>query len=165
MSDRRTAPHLDLLGQVLKAAAAQGLDQARLAERAGLAPATLSRAKKRGDMELGTLKALCEVVGLELRLAPAMTKPPAQAPSALAQPRFALAWSNPGAGRDVLMRKALLEGRTEALVAAALESGLPRLQAELQALRRRGGLDESRHAQLQHLLASIEKGMRDADAA
>ena len=57
-----------LLQQVLAAAEAQGLDQVRLAELSGLKPETISRAKKRRDMELGTLARLAAVVGLEVTL-------------------------------------------------------------------------------------------------
>jgi transcriptional regulator with XRE-family HTH domain len=154
------SPHLALLQQVLQVAEANGLDQARLAERAGLSPETISRAKKRSDMDIGTLEALATVVGLELVLQP---RPAAVSP--LAQPRFALAWSNPEADEGVLVRKALLEARFEALADAALTLGLPRLHAELTALQQRGAIDETRHAGLLRLLANIRKGLDGADAA
>jgi transcriptional regulator with XRE-family HTH domain len=154
------APHIALLQQVLQAAEARGLDQARLAEQAGLSPETISRAKKRADMDVGTLKALAAVVGLDLSL-----RPQAAAASPLAQPRFALAWSNPSADEGVLVRKALLEGRLDALVEAALSLGIDRVRAELSALRQRGVIDAQREASLRRMLGNIEKGLDDAAAA
>ena len=59
----------DLLQQVLKLAKAQGLTQITLAERAGITPEALSRAKKGGDMRVSTLNELAHVVGLKLSLA------------------------------------------------------------------------------------------------
>jgi transcriptional regulator with XRE-family HTH domain len=59
-----------LLPQILALAKEQGLTQITLAQRAGITPEALSRAKKGGDMRLSTLNALSHVVGLKLSLVP-----------------------------------------------------------------------------------------------
>jgi len=60
----------NLLQQILVLAKTQGLTQITLAQRAGITPEALSRAKKGGDMRLSTLKELARVVGLKLSLVP-----------------------------------------------------------------------------------------------
>jgi len=60
----------DLLQQILTLAREQGLTQTMLAQRAGITPEALSRAKKGGDMRLSTLNELAHVVGLKLSLVP-----------------------------------------------------------------------------------------------
>ena len=60
----------DLLQQILALGKEQGLTQITLAQRAGITPEALSRAKKGGDMRLSTLNALAHVVGLKLSLVP-----------------------------------------------------------------------------------------------
>jgi len=59
-----------LLEEILAAARAQGLDQRRLAARAGLSPFTISRLKRQGDASLATLGRLAAAVGLRLALVP-----------------------------------------------------------------------------------------------
>jgi DNA-binding phage protein len=58
----------DFLQQILALARERGLTQITLAQRAGITPEALSRAKKGGDMRLSTLNALAHVVGLKLSL-------------------------------------------------------------------------------------------------
>jgi transcriptional regulator with XRE-family HTH domain len=60
----------DLLERILAAAAARGLDQQQLAERAGLSPGTLSRLKKQNDASFTSLNKLAAVVGMRLTLSP-----------------------------------------------------------------------------------------------
>ena len=60
----------DLLQQILALGKEQRLTQITLAQRAGITPEALSRAKKGGDMRLSTLNALAHVVGLKLSLMP-----------------------------------------------------------------------------------------------
>lgn len=57
-----------LLEEILAAAREQGLDQRRLAIRAGLSPFTISRLKRQGDASLTTLSRLAAAVGLRLAL-------------------------------------------------------------------------------------------------
>ncbi len=59
---------LDLLQQVLALGKEQGLTQITLAQRAGITPESLSRAKRGGDMRVSTLNDLAHVVGLKLSL-------------------------------------------------------------------------------------------------
>ena len=58
----------DLLQQILTLARERGLTQITLAQRAGITPEALSRAKKGGDMRLSTLNELAHVVELKLSL-------------------------------------------------------------------------------------------------
>ena len=60
----------DLLAQIIDLAKRKGLKQKDLAERAGLSPESISRAKKTGDMHLSSLMELARVVGLKLCLSP-----------------------------------------------------------------------------------------------
>lgn len=57
-----------LLGEVLAAAKAKGIEQQELARRAGIRPETLSRLKGRGGGDLNTLDSMARVVGLRLAL-------------------------------------------------------------------------------------------------
>jgi len=58
----------DLLQQILALAKEQGLTQITLAQRAGITPEALSRAKQGGDMRVSTLNELAHVMGLKLSL-------------------------------------------------------------------------------------------------
>ena len=58
----------NLLQQILALAKEQGLTQITLAQRAGITPEALSRAKKGGNMRISTLNELAHVVGLKLAL-------------------------------------------------------------------------------------------------
>lgn len=55
-----------LIEQIVTQARARGLTQAKLAERAGMTPVGLSKAKHRGDIRASTLQSLCSQVDLEL---------------------------------------------------------------------------------------------------
>ena len=57
-----------LLNEILATGKQQGLTQALIAERAGLAAETLSRLKKADDVRLSSLQKLATVVGLRLIL-------------------------------------------------------------------------------------------------
>lgn len=59
-----------LLERILATAAARGLDQQQLAERAGLSAGTLSRLKRQNDASFSSLSRLAAVVGLRLTLSP-----------------------------------------------------------------------------------------------
>jgi DNA-binding phage protein len=64
------ADSADLLQRVLAQGKTQGLTQIALAQRAGITPEALSRAKKAGDMRVSTLADLARAVGLRLALVP-----------------------------------------------------------------------------------------------
>lgn len=59
-----------LINQLVTAARARGLSQARLAEMAGLTAVGLSKAKHRGDIRASTLEELAAQLDLELALVP-----------------------------------------------------------------------------------------------
>ncbi len=59
-----------LISQLVIAAKARGLSQARLAEMAGLTAVGLSKAKSRGDIRASTLEQLGAQLDLELALIP-----------------------------------------------------------------------------------------------
>lgn len=63
-----------LINQLISAARARGLSQARLAEMAGLTPVGLSKAKRRGDIRASTLEELAVQLDLELALVPRRTR-------------------------------------------------------------------------------------------
>ena len=162
--------NVQLLQQVLKAADARGMDQARLATEAGLKPETLSRAKKRVNMELSTIARLASVVGLQVVLQPSTVQATqAQQPltknaAPLSKARFALAWSNPAAKEEVLLRNALLQGRFYAILEAAAQDGVPFVRMQIQRLRERGDVDEEQSTSLERIVISIERGFADADS-
>lgn len=58
----------DFLNEIIELSKSKGMKQKELAERAGLSPESLSRAKKSGDMHLSSLISLAEIVGLKLQL-------------------------------------------------------------------------------------------------
>ena len=58
----------DFLNEIIGLSKSKGMKQKDLAERAGLSPESLSRAKKSGDMHLSSLISLAEIVGLKLQL-------------------------------------------------------------------------------------------------
>lgn len=161
---------VQLLQQILKAAQAQGVGQACLAEEAGLKPGTISRAKKRVDMELSTIARLASVVGLQIVLQPLPVKTDAPqrtltvSPAPLAKPRFGLAWSNPGAQEGVLLRIALMQCRFDAILEAAACDGVPFVRQQMQQLRESGDLGDERFAKLERIVKSIERGFADAEA-
>ena len=157
MAMQNTPLNVRLLQQVLASAEAQGLDQAQLAERAGLKPETVSRAKKRPDMALGTLARLAGAVGLQVVLQPAGA-------AALAHPKFGLAWSSRAADESVLLRNALVQGRFDAIVESAAKDGLPFVRSELQRLRELGAITASAAVKADAMLASIERGFASARA-
>lgn len=60
----------DLIDQVFQLARISGLSRARLADKAGLRPETLSRLKHREDVDAKTLHCLARAVGCRLALVP-----------------------------------------------------------------------------------------------
>ncbi len=60
----------DLIVRIIGAAKARGLSQGELAERAGIRPETLSRAKKNPNISLATFEELARVAGLRVQLIP-----------------------------------------------------------------------------------------------
>jgi len=60
----------DLLAAILDAAERAGMKEGELAQRAGISPVGLSKAKQRGDMRVSTLIRLAAGVGLDVVLQP-----------------------------------------------------------------------------------------------
>jgi transcriptional regulator with XRE-family HTH domain len=156
-----------LLDQVLRAAQANGLDQSRLAERAGLRPETVSRAKGRGTIDLHSLQVLAQAAGLELALMPAATPGnttsttlPRRSP--LSDPKWGLAWSNPDAPDEALVHNALMHGNYDLLLQAVLGHGIDTVRARWQ--RTSGLLPARARQEVERKLSNIEKGLADAAA-
>lgn len=156
-----------MLDQVLRAAQASGLDQSRLAERAGLRPETVSRAKRRGTIDLHSLQALAQAAGLELALTPTGgpgNTPPTPLPrrSPLSDPKWGLAWSNPGAPDEALVHNALMHGNYDLLLQAVLGHGIDAVKARWQ--RASALLPARARQEVERKLNNIEKGLADAAA-
>jgi len=60
----------ELLNTILEAAEKAGLKEGELAQRAGISPVGLSKAKQRGDLRVSTLLRLAAVVELDVTLQP-----------------------------------------------------------------------------------------------
>ncbi|RMF14657.1 MAG: XRE family transcriptional regulator [Alphaproteobacteria bacterium] len=60
-----------LLEQLVAAAKARGMTQAELAQKAGISPVGLSKARHRGDLKVSTLIRLAQALDMDLKLAPA----------------------------------------------------------------------------------------------
>lgn len=160
--------NLPLLTQIIDAGRAAGLDQARLARTAGVAAETISRAKKRGTIELNTLQALAQAAGLKLALTnlDSTAQQPAVARSSLADPSRGLAWSNPDISNEALVRNALIKGSFHLLLEAVLGHGLPFVQKQWALLTADTdvGLSARTRAEISRKLAHIEQGMNHAAA-
>ena len=63
-------PENNLINRIIETARKHNIDQRELAERAGIRPETLSRAKKNPNIRLETLKDLARIAGLKLALVP-----------------------------------------------------------------------------------------------
>jgi DNA-binding phage protein len=175
------AIHQSLLEAVLTAARKAGMDQSKLAEVAGLAPETLSRSKKRKSMEIQTLAALAQAVGLELTIRQKETRhhvqdhtavaaPPRGAHAStsppLSDPRWGLSWSSRSPKPEALVRNALKKGNYALVLQAVLEYGIPFVRTQLEALHATGEFKSSTGSDtaLVKMLSNIEKGIRHAQA-
>lgn len=169
--------NVQLLQQVLRAAEALEINAASLAVKAGIKPETISRAKKRGDMHLGTMARLASVVGLELVLQPIAlliepintsatsfaTANAATGRAALADPRFGLAGMNPNNAKEgVLLRIALIQGRYNCILESAAVDGVPFVMEQMKILRVAGDINEEVEGKLERMIRSIEKGFAQA---
>jgi hypothetical protein len=158
----------DLMQKVLDKAKAAGLGQGALAHAAGVAPETLSRAKKRDTMDLATLAALAGVAGMEICLKPSVGVGMKQAlpKSSLADPSWGLAWSNPNVSNEVLVRNALLRGGYSAVLQAVLDCGMDFVQAQWALMNRPGqeGLTRAARENIPRMLKNIAKGLDRAAA-
>lgn len=134
----RVSPDLQgLLDTVLASARAQGLDQKTLAERAGVRPETVTRAKSRGTVDWATARALARSVDLDVAVL-ALPRPRPTGRSALADPRLGLAWSNPDAPYRALIAKAIERADFLLILKACKEHGISEVASVLQDLREQG---------------------------
>ena len=162
---------LTLLAQVLDAAREAGLDQAKLARTAGVAPETISRAKRRGTIDLRTLQPLAHAVGLTLTLSgrPAPTSSPDGSTarrSSLADPSRGLAWSNAAMSHEALVRNALLKGSYDLVLESVLEHGLSFVQNQWDLMTADAdiGMSARARADVSRKLLNIERGLSHAAA-
>ncbi|MDP2017372.1 helix-turn-helix domain-containing protein [Hydrogenophaga sp.] len=157
----------DLLDQVLARAQQAGLDQAQLARAAGLAPETISRAKKRGTMDLTSIEALARVAGLRLGLAPVETPLPAQVKlaagrSPLADPKWGLAWSNADLDDLTLIRNALAQGGFMLLLEAVKAHGFDEVMTQWSQVK--AELKPRMQTEVERQLHNIQQGTSHAKA-
>lgn len=149
----------DLLEEVLAAARGRGIDQRGLARAAGVAAETISRAKRRGNIELRTLAALAAAAGMQLRVEPAArSRQQGDAPprSTLADPKWGLAWSNQQMGVRGLVTNALLKGDYDAILEAVTQHGMALVQGQWQELK------ETRPARVsKRTVASVDRMLRN----
>lgn len=156
-----------LLDQVLATAQQAGMDQAHLARAAGLAPETLSRAKKRGTMDLASIDALAKVAGLQLGLAP-VAKPrevmvkATSTRSPLADPKWGLVWSNAAVDDTTLIRNALAKGGFMLLLEAVKAHGVEEVLAQWSKVRPE--LKPRVQAEVERQLRNIQEGASSAQA-
>jgi hypothetical protein len=95
---------------------------------------------------------------LNVRLLHQAKAPAGETRAPLSDPRFGLAWSNQGAGEDILLRNALIQGRFTAILESAARDGLPFVRAELARLQGAGAINERAGRKAESMLASIERG-------
>lgn len=156
-----------LLDQVLASAQHAGMDQAQLARAAGLAPETLSRAKKRGTMDLASIDALAKVAGLQLGLT-AVAKPhqlrvkAVSTRSPLADPKWGLAWSNAAVDDTTLIRNALAKGGFILLLEAVKAHGLEEVMTQWSKVKPE--LKPRAQAEVERQLRNIQEGVSSAQA-
>ena len=154
-----------LLTDVLIAARAQGMDQKSVARYAGIAPETISRAKKRQTIEIETVSKLANVVGLTLTLTPTVQNEwtPASPVSPLADPKWGLAWSNPAISDEALVRNALARGGFLAILEGAAYYGMGFIRAQWSAMCKDDSqVTAKNRAYVEGMLRNIETGFSNA---
>lgn len=143
------------------------MDQAHLARAAGLAPETLSRAKRRGTMDLASIDALAKVAGLQLGLAP-VAQPrqvrvkAASTRSPLADPKWGLVWSNAALDDKTLIRNALAKGGFMLLLEAVKAHGLEEVLAQWRKVKPE--LKPRVQVEVERQLRNIQEGVSRAQA-
>lgn len=101
---------------------------------------------------------------MQITLRPLSTEPmPVTARnSPLADPKWGLAWSNPGASAEALVSKALLKGSFSALIEAVFAHGMPFVRAQWDKLCAFSDDAPTQriHIYVENLLANIEEGLQ-----
>lgn len=152
---------LNLLAAVIAAARAAGMDQKRLASQAGISAETISRAKRRGTVDLDTLHRLAEAAGLSLQLVPA--KEITLAHRSAAPPPVAVAVPSPNPPVQAVVRAALRQGQYSAILDAAVQNGIDCVREEWAAMCADDpGLSAKTRASINTMLLNIAKGFDQA---
>lgn len=155
-----------LISQIIRIAHDRGVNQKTLALRAGVPEETLSRAKKRGSARLGVVEALARAAGVKVGVVSGTATP--LAPTQLTDKSFRsqhhwLAWSNPNASNDILLRRALVNPEFRTLLAAALEFGVDMVVREWQSLKAEGEAEVLRAMPVtERILRNICNGYQQA---
>lgn len=154
-----------LLFDIVKKAKAEGLDQKSIALRAGVAPETISRAKKRSSIELGTIEKLAEAVGLHIILIEAARAAPEKSRSPLADPKWGLAWSNSAISDESLVQNALIRGGFSPILEAVLHYGMKFVRQQWESVVSSDTkLSSKSKSYIDDMLKNIERGISNAQA-
>lgn len=156
-----------LIAQILEIASQRGLRQKDVAAAANLHTETLSRAKKRGSASLDLVEAIAAAAGVRLSIAPSLPLPrDCQPPSSsFADRNRWLAWSNPDAPVDLLLRRALVSGDFSVVLEASAELGLDRVTKEWIALQADADPTVKKIAPVtERILRNIRAGFEQASA-
>ncbi len=172
----------NLLSDIIEHAHRRGLSQKDLAMRAGIAEGSLSRAKRKGSLSSNTLEELAKEAGVRL-MAISLDECPVEGDhngtrnnsrslsgkksdqSSFQDKHRLLAWSNPSASVDVLLRKALVRPDYAILLDAATELGLDRLESQWRLLQNEGSSETTRAAPVtSRMLRHIRRGYEQVKA-
>jgi transcriptional regulator with XRE-family HTH domain len=155
-----------LIGQIISAAHARGINQKDLAARAGVPQETLSRAKKRGSARLDVVEALAHAANVRIGLVSGTQTPlrlPRPPDTSFRERHHWLAWTNPNASNDILLRRALVNPEFRTLLDAATEFGVEKITREWEILKAEGD-DETLRATpvTDRILRNISNGYQQA---
>jgi transcriptional regulator with XRE-family HTH domain len=170
-----TGRTLRLIDEIIAHAEQRGLTQKKLAQRAGVSEAGLSRMKKRGSGQLEAIERLASAAGMRVVAQPnvsgAAVAPGVAVDSTHQQSqRFrdkyrSLVFSNSNAPDAVYMRRALLAPRFPMLLDAALEFGLPTLENEWATLKTEASREVTRASpSTDRILVTLRRGYEQASA-
>ncbi len=172
----------NLLSEIIEHANRHGVSQKQLATRAGIAEGSLSRAKRKGSLSSNTLEQLAKEAGVKLVAIPLdgrvietnqrATKGDLNAldnrssgEASFKDKHRLLAWSNPSAPVDVLLRKALVRPDFAVLLDAATELGVERLEEQWSLLQKESSPETIRTAPVTNrMLRHIRRGYEQITA-
>ena len=156
-----------LIGKIIHVAQARGVNQKALAVRAGLPEETVSRAKKRGSAHWAVVEALANAAGVTIGLVSGVpVGPPADQPPASFRERYHwLAWANPNASDEVLVRSALVNPEFQTLLDAAIEFGVNMVIRNWDLLKAEGDPETLRALPItDRIIRNIRYGYQQANA-
>jgi transcriptional regulator with XRE-family HTH domain len=157
-----------LIKQIIGIARQHGLTQKVLARNAGVPEETLSRAKRRDGASLGVVEALAQAAGARVAVIPVVPKATvaslADEVSFVAKNRH-LAWSNPNASSETLLRQALAKAEFQAILDASVVFGVERVEREWALLKASDAAPALRVAPVtDRILRNIHAGFQQAAA-